>query len=374
MMLESVELMEDVIEFDWDFKKSKSDLIHSIHPYPAKFIADIPKALLSKFSIPKNSLVFDPFCGSGVTLLEAQKAGLDSLGVDLNPIACLISRVKVNQFDFDLIKESEKVIEKARLKKGRVAIPKIPNVDHWFKKDIQKALTLLINEINIIRNPLKSDALKFCISAIIVKVSNQDSDTRYASVENSHTFDDVFKFFKEAAQKLAKAKGAEQHTTKSSVLNKNSLLLKKSDFPKKIGMVITSPPYPNAYEYWLYHKYRMWWLGFDPLNVKEQEIGARPHYFKKNHQTEVEFIDQMDTLFHFLYHNSVSKAYSIFVIGRSKIHGRIIENKEIIKDAGLKNGFNHITTVERNINMSRKSFNLSHARIKQEYLVILQKP
>ena len=139
-------------------------------------------------------------------------------------------------------------------------------------------------------------------------------------------------------------------------------------------MVITSPPYPNAYEYWLYHKYRMWWLGFDPLNVKEQEIGARPHYFKKNHQTEVEFIDQMDTLFHFLYHNSVSKAYSIFVIGRSKIHGRIIENEEIIKDAGLKNGFNHITTVERNINMSRKSFNLSHARIKQEYLVILQKP
>lgn len=374
MMVESVELIEEVIDFDWDFKKSKSDLIHSIHPYPAKFIADIPKTLLSKFPLPKNSLVFDPFCGSGVTLLESQRAGLESLGVDLNPIACLISRVKVNKLDFDIIKESDRIIEKVKQTKGRVTIPKIPNVDHWFKKEIQKALTLLINEINKVRDPGKLDALKFCVSSIIVKVSNQDSDTRYASVENNHSFDDVLRFFKEASQKLAKAKSAERNTSESTILNKSSLLLHRSDFPKKIGMVITSPPYPNAYEYWLYHKYRMWWLGYDPLNVKEQEIGARAHYFKKNHQTEKEFIDQMDSLLKSLYQNSVKSAYMIFVIGRSKIHGRIIENDEIIKEKGLKNGFNHVATVERNINMSRKSFNLSHARIKQEYLVILQKP
>jgi len=374
MMVESVELIEEVIDFDWDFKKSKSDLIHSIHPYPAKFIADIPRTLLSKFPLPKNSLVFDPFCGSGVTLLESQRAGLESLGVDLNPIACLISRVKVNKLDFDLIKESDRIIEKVKQTRGRVTVPKIPNVDHWFKKEIQKALTLLINEINKVRNPVKLNALKFCVSSIIVKVSNQDSDTRYASVENNHSFDDVLRFFKEASQKLVKAKSAEQNTSESTVLNKSSLLLQPSDFPKKIGMVITSPPYPNAYEYWLYHKYRMWWLGYDPLNVKEQEIGARAHYFKKNHQTEKEFIDQMDSLLQSLYQNSVKNAYMIFVIGRSKIHGRIIENDEIIKEKGLKNGFNHVATVERNINMRRKSFNLSHARIKQEYLVILQKP
>src|SRR5258706_9270698 len=149
MMIDSGALEENVVEFDWDFKKSKSELIHSIHPYPAKFISDIPKALLSQFPIPKNSLVFDPFCGSGVTLVEAQKAGIESLGVDLNPIACLISRVKINQFDFDIVTEVDKIIEKAKSKKGRVLIPKIPNVDHWFKKDIQKALTLLINEINL---------------------------------------------------------------------------------------------------------------------------------------------------------------------------------------------------------------------------------
>lgn len=373
MMIQPIDFVDDEVEFDWDFKRSKSDLLHSIHPYPAKFIPEIPKALLSKFPIPKNSIVLDPFCGSGVTLIEAQKAGFESIGVDLNPIACLISRVKVTDFEFDVVKEAKKIITKAHLKTGKVAIPPIPNVDHWFKKDIQKALTLLVNEVNLVTNHIKCDALKFCLSAIIVKVSNQDSDTRYASVANNHSFDDVFKFYLDTAVKLAKAKSTFNGSSKSTVLNKNSLLLKKDDLPGKIGMVITSPPYPNAYEYWLYHKYRMWWLGYDPINVKDQEIGARPHYFKKNHQTEIDFVLQMEKLLNFIYTNSMKKAYSVFVIGRSKIHGRIIDNEEIIKEAGMKNGFTHITTIERNINLSRKSFNLSHARIKQEYLVVLQK-
>ena len=54
------------------------------------------------------------------------------------------------------------------------------------------------------------------------------------------------------------------------------------------GRLVTSPPYPNAYEYWLYHKYRMYWLGFDPIPIRENEIGARPHYFKTNHQDETD--------------------------------------------------------------------------------------
>lgn len=36
--------------------------------------------------------VFDPFCGGGSTLVEAQRLGLDSFGSDLNPVPALISR------------------------------------------------------------------------------------------------------------------------------------------------------------------------------------------------------------------------------------------------------------------------------------------
>lgn len=39
--------------------------------------------------------VFDPFCGGGSTLLEAQRLGLEAVGADLNPVPALISRMLV---------------------------------------------------------------------------------------------------------------------------------------------------------------------------------------------------------------------------------------------------------------------------------------
>jgi DNA modification methylase len=368
--IENKELLNDL---DWNFTGSKSEAIHSLHPYPAKFISDIPRNLINNLPIPKNTLILDPFCGSGVTLIEAQKAGINSLGVDLNPIACLLSRVKTQPLPNNFLLIAEKIFEKCNSFNGNISIPNIPNLDHWFKKEIQVGLAILLKHVNLIPVGSISDALKFCVSSIIVKVSNQESDTRYAAIENDWGKKDVFNLFFQIAQKLQKAKDSFLYPTKSSVLNYNSLLLKKSDLSQQIGLVITSPPYPNAYEYWLYHKYRMWWLGYDPINVKEQEIGARAHYFKKNHQTEFDFMAQMEGLFNFLSEGCVNEAFICFVIGRSKIHGRIIENENIIAEIGEKKGLKHITTIARTIKSSRKSFNLSHARIKEEFIVILQK-
>ena len=75
----------------------------------------------------------------------------------------------------------------------------------------------------------------------------------------------------------------------SEVLAKDILAVRHDELPYKFGLVITSPPYPNAYEYWLYHKYRMYWLGEDPLAVRRAEIGARPHYFRRNPEPQTTF-------------------------------------------------------------------------------------
>ena len=49
--------------------------------------------MITEFGLP-GQLILDPFCGSGTALVEAQRAGFDAVGIDLNPIACRISRVK----------------------------------------------------------------------------------------------------------------------------------------------------------------------------------------------------------------------------------------------------------------------------------------
>ena len=45
-------------------------LTHNYHPFPAKFIPHIPQILIQQFSKPGDQ-VFDPFCGSGTTLVES---------------------------------------------------------------------------------------------------------------------------------------------------------------------------------------------------------------------------------------------------------------------------------------------------------------
>jgi hypothetical protein len=359
---------------DWSFAhRERAPAIEAIHPYPAKFIGDIPRALLEVLPLPANTVVFDPFAGSGTTLMEAQRRGFPSVGVDLNPIACLIARVKTSPAPTALLETAMRISQSAR--KNRA--PRrwdIPNVDHWFKEDVQTAVAALLHEISALRSGQMYDALRLVLSSILVRISNQDSDTRYAAVEKKVAKEDVFESFVNAADKVNKALQARDWSLPSArVLEANTLSLEPSSVQERVGLIITSPPYPNAYEYWLYHKYRMWWLGFDPLAVKEQEIGARAHFFKREHHTEEHFWDQMRSTFKLIDRVLVKRGYACFVIGRSKIHGRIVDNADIIQAVAAERGFAVASRFDRVISSSRKSFNLSHANIKTETILVLQK-
>lgn len=359
---------------DWSFtSRERAPAIEAIHPYPAKFIGELPRALLQSLPCPKGTLVFDPFAGSGTTLLAAQQLGLPSVGVDLNPIACLIARVKTSVAPQSLSDTAKSLILLAD-KNHSPQVWDIPNVNHWFKPEVQGAISALLQEVNSIKEPGLHDALCLALSSILVRVSNQDSDTRYAAVEKKVTRNDVFESFISATEKLNRALLARDWELPSAqVIEGNTLTLAPSVLSGPVGLVVTSPPYPNAYEYWLYHKYRMWWLGFDPIAVKEQEIGARAHFFKRNHHTEEHFWDQMRITFKLINQVLVKGGYACFVIGRSKIHGRVIDNADIIQAVATENGFSTTTRIERTISASRKSFNLSHANIKTETVLVLQK-
>jgi site-specific DNA-methyltransferase (cytosine-N4-specific) len=368
------DICERLIEVDWSFtKRSRAPEIEGIHPYPAKFIGDIPRTLISELPVPAGSLVLDPFCGSGTTLVEAQRAGLACIGVDLNPIACLITRVKTSPLPLGFESVTTEAIQEAQ-RISSIEIPEIPNVDHWFKPEVRDAVGALAQVIGEDRYRLWHDQLRLALSSIIVRVSNQDSDTRYAAVSNKVTRDDVFSLFGRACIRLQESLSARTwRLPNARVIETDTLKLAANDVGANVGLVITSPPYPNAYEYWLYHKYRMWWLGFDPIAVKNQEIGARAHFFKKDRHTAELFADQMYSTFDLLNRVVISDGFACFVIGRSKIHGEEVDNSAFVERAALSNGFASVARIERAISSSRKSFNLSHANIKTETLLVFQK-
>src|SRR3989442_14454597 len=68
---------------------------HGMHRFPGKFIPNIPRFLLrTVLNRRKGHTVWDPFCGSGTTLVEAALEGRPFVGLDIDPLAVMIATAK----------------------------------------------------------------------------------------------------------------------------------------------------------------------------------------------------------------------------------------------------------------------------------------
>jgi len=267
---------------------------------------------------------------------------------------------------------------RSRFPKEDIQPPDLPNIDHWFKESVQEALTILSEEIEDVENTATREALMVALAAIIVKVSNQDSNTRYAAVETDVDAEDVFQEFARSTSQVDEAflkqQGWDSSLPECRVMNGDILEVSPEDIQTEVDLIITSPPYPNAYEYWLYHKYRMYWLGLgDPKQVRAQEIGARPHYHGSDPQDEEDFERQMESTFSLLGEVTHDHARACFIVGRSIIQGEEIDNSAILRRAATSGGFKLEDAASREILSFSKSFNPGYSGINNEKILVFSK-
>ena len=258
--------------------KQNSYLTHNLHPYPAKFIPQIPKELIVRLST-KNNWVLDPFCGSGTSLVEARLTGRNSIGVDVNPLSCLISKVKVTPLNSDDLSKIEKVSFQIRediLRGAKYEPPNYNNIDLWFSSQSKSSLSVIKHYLDELEKGKVKDFLSVAFSSIIVRASNQESDTRYKSVKRDLTKKQIWGMFDKKIHDMRdriNAFRSNAYPTVSEVYNGDSRNLSFID--QKIDLVVTSPPYLNSYDYYLYHKHRMLWLSMDLRTTQELEFGSR---------------------------------------------------------------------------------------------------
>src|SRR3989304_4253527 len=85
---------------DWTFNgASTRELTHCYHDYPARMIPQVAGKLLDMFAAVDATLLFDPYCGTGTSLVEGLIRGLNVVGTDLNPLARLIAQAKTSTPD-----------------------------------------------------------------------------------------------------------------------------------------------------------------------------------------------------------------------------------------------------------------------------------
>ena len=377
--MDKIKLLERI---NWDFAESKTNIAtNAMHPYPAKFIPQIPHHFIKKLS-KRGDTIYEPFLGSGTTAVEANIQKRHIIGNDVNPLAVLISKVKTTPIDSKKLLSLDNLLDRIHTqikllytnKRKDIAKPQIARLDMWFED-------FVINELAIIKEEIKKitdqDLVDFCLivlSGIIIAVSRQDSDTRYVRVfKNIKPFDTFNKFSKQF-YKLRKI-----IIKSNDLINGGRSILKVADtrnsniFSENTAdLAITSPPYPNAYDYHLYHKYRLFWLGMNSYNLRQNEIGSHADYSKKNALNEFHFMQDMRKCF--LNTSKILKtgSYFILVIGNSILKGRSIQNNEILRQATQNTSFKYITEFTRSLKLNKKSFNPKIGHIKTEKILIFK--
>ena len=95
---------------DWTFRDiSTQKYTHGIHLYPARMHPEIARRIILKHG-DSNGIVLDPFMGSGGVLLESVLCGRDAIGLDINPLAVLISKVKTTVYTKNKIASISKTL------------------------------------------------------------------------------------------------------------------------------------------------------------------------------------------------------------------------------------------------------------------------
>jgi hypothetical protein len=380
-------------QIDWDFRDAKTSyLTHGLHPYPAKYIPQIPNSLIQEFS-RVGETVGDIFCGSGTTLLEGLLLRRNVVGLDANPLAALISKAKTTVLTDDEISilrelaegalrlareitiDEQPILFSTPLFTSRESRPSDPAISFWFPSFVVEELAELRAWCRALPTEGARNLALVSFSSIIVSVSLQDSDTRYVRRKKEIKPGDTIRRFVQVLVENTKAAEKLTDILDPALSCKVVVgdVLQNPELPP-LNLLVCSPPYPNAYSYHLYHMTRMLWLAMDQPEFKRREIGSHRKFSSpgKNGATIETFQAEMVRIFSWLKNILNVNRYACFIVGSSTIRGRVFDNADILTDAAHQAGWLQVAKWERNMKDTSKAFNPKIGKIKTERIVVFQ--
>lgn len=376
--IEADELFRALRDVGWDFPNAPvASGVHALHSYPAKFIPDVPRALISLLSRP-GDLVLDPFCGGGTTGVEAVEAGRAYVGVDANAFAVLLSKLKlrhVTDTTRDLVTQhADRTSTVALTARATDWRPNIPNLHKWYDPVVFEELVALRASILSIAD---SDAVEIGLLALASsasKLSYQDSETRYVSKPKTMEPGATAKTYSREVRRMLsllpdKAPGLPAHVILGDARASSSFATLANG---SVDLAVTSPPYPNAYDYHLYHRFRLFWLGGDgPKDLRAVEVGSHLRNQTEAEPTEA-YLRDMRRMFSEVRRVLRTDAYFALIVGSGVHKGEVFDTAEHLSYLANSLGFETFACFDRHLPTSRRSVTHTGRRLQTEQVLVLR--
>ncbi|HDQ73010.1 MAG TPA: hypothetical protein ENN19_13085 [Chloroflexi bacterium] len=289
---------------DLDFHELDSGYAsHNFHSFPAKFPPQLPRKFIEGLT-GAGDIILDPMSGSGTTVVEAYLAGRYGIGFDIDPLALLLSGVKVTPLDLELVadlgNETLKQAQQALVQEQKQLKEALNNrwgaktrrfVNYWFASETQLELLALITQIEKIEDVTIRSFLKSIFSAIIITKSGGvslafdlahtrphrakvvysqsgeivlghdlvDSESSRVKLLTKSLRSPIEEFGKRLKQNLEGLHGVRQGPIKPQVMFGDAQNLPLDG--ASVDLIVTSPPYAAmAIDYMRAHKFSLVWM------------------------------------------------------------------------------------------------------------------
>ncbi|MGI9658348.1 MAG: DNA methyltransferase [Gaiellaceae bacterium] len=284
-------LYEEIdLELSWSERdlpqRQRTKHVHGLHPYLGKFIPQLVEVFLGRY-FKAGDIVYDPFCGSGTTLVEANVFGVGAIGCDVSAFNCQLSVAKTADYDIDELREElEQTLgdgmERATAS-GAKARPS-PWLREWYAPRALEELFAYRAALQRLAPPTRAAAeLVLTRAARSARMTAHfDLDFPRAPVRGPYLchkhkrtctpVGEAAKFLRRYTTDLVRRvdEYADVRTSERvAVIHGDSRTVALSATPSG---VITSPPYPGLIDYHEQHRYAYELLGL--VDRRIEEIGA----------------------------------------------------------------------------------------------------
>lgn len=336
---------------------SNPSSIHGIYPYRGKISAIDAQQILDQ--IPEGATLLDPFCGSGTIIYEGLKRNINSIGLDLNPIACFLSAAKVdlshNISLEEILNELNSLIEKS---KNNVEDFSNKESAFYFHKDSHNEICRMAVFFNEMSPYLK--AVFMGSVALTARGCNHykwTSSTVGKNIEPKN----YINFYEKFLQKAKKHYYPLNSNAEGRIIKCDAREISKSIKPESIDFVFSSPPYFDCLDYTSYYAK----IIYSILDINRLEIRSDLIQTLKTYKEDMKIV--LDEIY------KVCKpgAQVIFVVGDKKIKGEVINGANFLNEVSP---FNDCKIIERNYSgTSSKVFDSINKTERKEQIIIWTK-